>query len=376
MQDDPINPTSAVGVILNQVDSYNQFNQGREVYIKLKDMYIGLTPSEVITIGGKTDEDEVGEFTASQIPNQIFRSTVTEEIVPLELSISAISSDHIGMLVKVNNAEFPTSLEGEPFGDASEDFDTQREIQACEGFSYSNFLVETSSFANFYNTILPTGNGGSISGIITKSYGGDELVMVLNSLDDVEFDQERCTLWDINDFTVVFEEDFESMPTYTSIASNGWTNFAEVGGRDWRVIVTSDSGNSGSQIASFGAYNSGDAENIAWLITPSIDLDSYSNEFATFQSSNSFSDDSELELLISSDWDGTEANITSATWTSLSGTIVDDSEYYQNWVDSGTIDLSSYSGSVYIAFKYIGGDNSADTIDGNYEIDNFIVYGE
>ena len=42
MQDAPENPTAALGVLLNQVDSYNQFNIGREVYIKLKDINILL----------------------------------------------------------------------------------------------------------------------------------------------------------------------------------------------------------------------------------------------------------------------------------------------------------------------------------------------
>lgn len=35
------NPTDAVKIALNQVDSYNQFNIGREVYIYLKDLFIG-----------------------------------------------------------------------------------------------------------------------------------------------------------------------------------------------------------------------------------------------------------------------------------------------------------------------------------------------
>ena len=44
LQDDTANPTAAIKVVLNQVDSYNQFNIGREVYVKLKDLYVGETP--------------------------------------------------------------------------------------------------------------------------------------------------------------------------------------------------------------------------------------------------------------------------------------------------------------------------------------------
>jgi len=374
IQDSPTNPTMAIQVLLNQTDSYNQFNQGREVYIRLQGTYVGLTSSEVIALGGKTDDDEVGQFTANQISDHILRSPTTEVIMPLEINISAINENHIGMFVQINNAEFPTSLAGMQYGDPSEDFDTQRALQSCEGFDYSNFIVETSSFADFYNQPLPTENGGTISGIVTKSYGGDDLVLVLNSLNDVVFDQDRCQLWDINDFSLVFEEDFESMPTYTTIASNGWTAYAETGGFNWRALSSSDSGNN-TIIASMGAYNSGDDSNITWLISPAINLDASSDEFLNFESSNSYSDGSELEILISTDWNGTQAGVDSAIWSPLQAQVVSDSEYYQNWVGSGIVDLSDYSGSVYIAFKYTGGGNNSN-IDGTYEIDNVQVFGQ
>ena len=181
---------------------------------------------------------------------------------------------------------------------------------------------------------------------------------------------------DINDFSVVFEEDFESMPTNTTISSNGWTAYAEEGFYNWRALTTSDSGNPGpgNIIASMGAYNSGSDSNIAWLISPGINLDAQGNEILNFQTSNSFSDNSELEVLISTDWDGTEAGVTTATWSVLPATIVADSVYYQDWVDSGAVDLSTYSGTGYIAFKYSGGDNSNNE-DGTYELDNFKILG-
>ena len=94
-------------------------------------------------------------------------------------------------------------------------------------------------------------------------------------------------------------------------------------------------------------------------------------EFVNFISSNSFADGSELELLISTDWDGNENSISTSTWEILNANISSDSDYYQNWVDSGLTDLSSYSGNAYIAIKYIGSDVS--NYDGTFEIDDFQV---
>ena len=43
MQDEIENPTSGINISINQVDSYNQFNVGREVYIKLQGLSVGET---------------------------------------------------------------------------------------------------------------------------------------------------------------------------------------------------------------------------------------------------------------------------------------------------------------------------------------------
>ena len=90
-----------------------------------------------------------------------------------------------------------------------------------------------------------------------------------------------------------------------------------------------------------------------------------------FISSNSYADGSELELLISTEWDGTESTIQSSSWETLSANIVSDGEFYQNWVDSGLVDLSLFSGNGYIAFKYVGSGQAL--FDGTYEIDDFQV---
>ena len=383
LQDSPTNPTGALKIILNQVDTYNQFNQGREVSINLKGLYIGeeRVGNGVITIGGGTETDQYGTTVTSlnenQIKSNVLRSTNTETIIPLTLGFSEISNNHVGLLVSVENVEFAADLAGKRYFDPVQVYDTQRTMQTCGGFSYNEFQLETSGFSTFKEELLPLGNG-TITAVATKTFDGSSIVLALNSTDDVNFTNSRCSLLNIEDFSETFTEDFESMPTYTTIASNGWTAYAEEGTYNWRALTTSDNGNPGpgNVIASMGAYNSGSPTNIAWLISPSIDLDSQDFEFINFQSSNSFSDDSELELLISTDWDGIEANITTATWTALPGTIVSDDEFYQNWVDSGLVDLSSYSGTAYIAFKYIGGDNSGQTIDGTFEIDNYKVLVE
>ena len=78
MQDEIENPTSGIKVSINQVDSYNQFNVGREVYIKLQGLSVGETNSGdgVIAIGGGANQygDELSEITENNASSCILRS--------------------------------------------------------------------------------------------------------------------------------------------------------------------------------------------------------------------------------------------------------------------------------------------------------------
>lgn len=348
MQDAPENPTSAIAVVLNQVDSYNQFNKGREVYIKLKDLYVGENSSEVITIGGGEDGDEVSEITANMIPDFVFRSTNTETIVPIVANPSDVNSSHLGMFVTLENVQFPSGLIGETFVDPYDDFDTQRALVSC--VNGSEFLLETSSFANFNQTPLPVDGRGSISGVITQSYGGDDMVMLLNTTDDIMFNDNRCD--------PVFEETFNTAIDNTDLNIDGWLNYAEAGSELWTEQVYSGNG-----YAEFTAYNTGDSSNIGWLISPGIDMDAQEDEILNFQTEYAYPDAGHypLQVYVSTDFDGTEAGIMTATWEELTDAVIahpDNTPDWFTWVDSGAIDLSSYTGTLYIAFKYTGSDTS------------------
>jgi len=372
IQDSPSNPAIAVKIILNEVDTYNQFNFGREVYVSLKDLYVGEERIEngVITIGGGTETDQYGTTVTSlgniQKSTHVFRSTTTEEIVPLNVTFSQINSGHAGLFVQVNDVEFADNLIGKRYFDPMQDFDTKRTLQACEGFGYSAFQLETSSFASFRDELLPVDNG-SISAVVNKTYDGSGLVLALNSTDDVDFNGTRCTPLNINDFTVLVDEDFQSAVNNTDLDFPDWTNFAEEGSRVWREKVYQGNG-----YTEFSTYGSGDDVNIAWLIAPSIDMSTLDNAFFNFEAAQHHLDspDNTLEVFVSTDFDGSD--VLSATWEPISANVPSQSNSWYEFIDSGLIDISDYSGTVYVAFK-VTGSGTDETLDGAYQIDNYKV---
>ena len=373
IQDSPSSPTGALKIILEQVDSYNQFNKGREVYINLKGLFIGeeRTGNGIFTIGGGTEFDQYGGIVTRINQNQmginLLRSEVTEEISPLTVTVSEITDQHVGLFVQVDNIEFADELNGNRYFDPIQVYDTQRTLQVCNGFTYLELPLETSSFSSFKEHLLPTGNG-SIKAVVSKTFDGSTHVLALNDVLDVSMESTRCSL-----ATTIFQEEFNDATDNTTLDTTGWLNVAEAGGELWTEQVYNGNG-----YAEFSAYNTGDSSNIGWMISPGIDMDTYEGETLTFQTEHAYPDAGHdpLTVLVSTDFDGDAANVNTATWMPLEFTTSYEADYetWFNFTNSGEIDLSSYSGTAYIAFVYTGSDTSNENM--TLHLDNVAIYGQ
>lgn len=369
IQDKAENPTTAIKVVLELTDSYNKFNFGREIYINLKGLYIGEVRSGdgIVAIGGSGNIDnEVENLSLNQTAIHVLRAAKTETIVPLELTFSAINNGHVGMFIQVNDAQFPTALAGKPFVDPNDRFDTQRTLESCEGFGFANFILETSAFASFKSSGIPAG-GGTIAGVISKTFNGSDIVLALNDVKDVKMDGARCTPLDIKDFTVVYEDDFNTGTDNTNFNFPNWTNFAETGNELWTEQVFQGNG-----YAEFSGFRTNDVVNVGWLISPKVDLTAGSNVFVNFKLAQHHldSDKNTLEVLVSTNYDGT--NVAAATWQAVTVNTPTQADSWYQFKDAGLVDVSSFSGDLYVAFKYSGSGTDTD-LDGAYMVDDFKV---
>ena len=78
-----------------------------------------------------------------------------------------------------------------------------------------------------------------------------------------------------------------------------------------------------------------------------------------------------LEVFIATDYNGN--NLTTANWQPITAKLPTTSTPYFEYVNSGEIDLSSYTGKINIAFKVKGSGTNA-TLDGTYQVDAIRVY--
>lgn len=170
--------------------------------------------------------------------------------------------------------------------------------------------------------------------------------------------------------TTLFVENFTDNTDGTVLNTTGWTNYAQAGTKKFTEEVYSGNG-----YAEFTSFGSGQASNVAWLISPAFDMDKQDGEKLVFQAAHAFltSADNTLELVVSTDYDGNIANFNQSSWLSLPVTTPKPSNDFYEWVNSGEVDLSKFKGILYFAFKIKGsGTNTA--LDATYQIDNIRLY--
>jgi hypothetical protein len=150
------------------------------------------------------------------------------------------------------------------------------------------------------------------------------------------------------------------------LAKSYWSTYSQTGVKNWSKSIFSDNG-----YATFSSFQSGDPTNNAWLISPTINMDSQEGEklfFQTAQDGFVRSRENSLELYVSSDYDG--VIFANASWERLDFNFPNQDTPRFKYLDSGIIDLSSYKGKLHFAFKIKG----TSSLTGGYQLDNVKVF--
>jgi hypothetical protein len=103
-------------------------------------------------------------------------------------------------------------------------------------------------------------------------------------------------------------------------------------------------------------------------------MDIMDNETLAFDVAQAYvsSSSNSIDLLVSTNYDGT--NVLPANWQPLSFTKPPlDFDTNFDFFSSGLVDLSSYTGSIYLAFRCKGSGTNF-SLDGTYELDNIRIF--
>jgi len=331
------------------------------IKLKLKasgGLYIG--DSVRINVQGLTMSDygELIQLDNVDVDQQVVKIATEKFITPFEATISQLSlSEDQSRLVKLNNVEF--SDLGMTYADAVNLSTGSRTLSDCNGNIMS---VRTSGYANFANDTLPSGNG-SITGIFTIY--NSEKQFVIRDVNEVTMDSSRCNAGGggsggSGDYLY---KDFDD----GSLTSGGWKTFwsgtnPNIG--EWEMLFGTI-----AKASNYSNFNNYACE--SWLVSPNIDLSNATAPYLIFDNDTKYNGP-QLELYISSNYDGVSNPDTQGSWFELTSFVPNWDPDSNDWgfVSSGNIDLTQFiSSSVTIAYKYIGSNSDGAT----WEVDNIIV---
>ena len=302
--------TPAIGfsVPVDASNTYIDFRLGNKVYIKMKDQYtdIYFGGMRIGSIYVNTyNEGGVGRISPNDFKKILNASCtmVSEDLLVRSVSIPELLQDaNINTLVELSDVQFTSDAIGRHYYEESNDVGGATNWSLKDKLG-NQVLFRTSSFADFADKIVPDGSG-KVRGVLTKF--GSDYQLLARSENDVEFTGTAAVPF--------FAENFQSVETNTKLNLPGWSNMVQKGTKFWLGTVYAGNG-----YAEFNTTGTKVVSNIAWLISPKIDMDLHTNELLTFRSAQHHLDvDSplnSLEVYISNDFDG--LNITKATWVPL-----------------------------------------------------------
>jgi hypothetical protein len=360
--------TPAIGfsIPVDVSNTYLDFRVGNKVYIKLKnqftDLYFGGLRIGSLYVSNAGDPT-IGRVSQNDYKNVLNASCTIIDESQLVQTVSieeALNESKLNTLIELTNVQFTEAAIGRHYFEESNNVggSTNWNLRDKTG---NQIIFRTSGYASFADHFVPEGSG-KIRGILTK-FGSDYQLMI-RSEDDVEMNGKRNIPF--------FDEDFQTVKNNVNFTLPGWSNIVQKASKIWKSMLYAGNG-----YAEFNTTSTTAAENVAWLVTPKINLGDYKNVVFSFRSAqHDLKVDSplnSLEVYVSTDFNG--SSVTKANWTKLEANFPSLSTPSRQFISSGGIDLSSYSGNIHIAFKYIGSGKDK-TLNGAFMVDDVRIFGE
>src|SRR5690606_9518985 len=191
-------------VPVDVTSTFVNFEPGRKVWIKMKDLYTDVSNGGVRvgaiflnTSGGA----QVGRMPESQYRTALVRSCTVKpesELVQVMTIAEAMNDAHLNKLIELQNVQFSDAAITTTYYTASQDLGgaTNHMLEDING---NSIIFRTSSFASFASKPVASGNG-RVRGVLTK-FGSDYQFMARTER-DIMLDNPRTTAF--------FSENFQA----------------------------------------------------------------------------------------------------------------------------------------------------------------------
>lgn len=333
--------TGGIRINVDQADLFldNRFKVGKEVIIKLKDLYVGSVNGEIQI--GQPFNGTVGRIIGTDVYKFFFDSNRPRTaVVPTEKTIAQLTTADVGRYVKINNVQSTNA----------DLYNTFSEGAILEDCSNNKIFLRTNSRADFAGNDIDLGRG-SIMAIVNYVAGKYELTVPFQR--DANLENPRCDGSVPPPATVIFSDPFTNLNNFTTVSVQGT--------QAWNTTTFGNPAPS--------AIMDGNRQlNEDWLISPKISINGYKSAFLGFQTDGRFNGNP-LEVYVTDNYTG---NPSTTTWVKLDAKLDEDLNAFAGFVGSGKVLLDNYlNKEITIAIKY----TSIAGFSTTWEVDNFKVRG-
>lgn len=338
--------TGGIRVNINKTGLYQdaRFKVGKEIYIKLKNLYIGNVSGELQL--GALFNGNVGQIEEADVYKVFFDTNKpATPVIPTERTIGNLSTADVGRWIKIKNVQFKSSEIGNSYATT---LPSNRTLEDCSG---KTIVVRTSNRATFAGEEIDDGNGDVYA--ILSIFNGQYQLWLPKQI-NADFDNNRCD--GSSPASIIFKDDFQS-----GLDTN-WKIFNIAGPQTWTTS------NQGAGNNFYGVINGSGVANEDWLVSKEISLSGFNKYSVSYLTDGNGSNANPIQVLITDAYSGDPAT---TMWTPLTGKI-DTVLNGFGFETSGRVNITSYADKkIRVAFKYI----STPTGSATWEIDNVQVKG-
>ena len=345
--------TGGIRINIDKADMYNdpRFILGKEVYVKLKNLYVGAVNGEIQL--GIPFSGAVGRIAEADVYKYFFDSKkAITAVTATERTITQFTMADVGRWVKIKDLQFIAGDLEKVYASGAV---TNRTLEDCSG---NKVLLRTSNFADFAGQVIEAGKG-DVYGVLSLFNGTYQLW--ITDILGADLDNPRCDGSVYTPLPVLYKEDFAA-----GGFSSDWTAVNVNGAQVWS---TSNQGNGTNYYAMMNGFVSGNNANEDWLISKTFSLVGKTKAAVSFTSDVRYAGNA-LQVYATENYTG---NPSTTTWVALPAALDTNNAAFGDWVSSGNVDLSAFLGkNVRIAFKYTSTTSAAAT----WEIDDFKIKGQ
>lgn len=339
--------TGGIRVNINKTNLYQdpRFKVGKNLIIKLKDLYIGVSGGEFQI--GQPFNGNIGQIAEADVYKAFFDSNeAATAVVATEKTIANLTTADVGRWIKIKDLQFIDTDLGKTFAAGST---TNRTLEDCSG---KKIILRTSNFASFAGATLDNGKGDVYA--ILSIFNGTYQLWIPKQV-NADLDGVRCD-GTLPVYETIFSDAFASLSNWTAVNVSGT-----------QVWATTTFGNPAPSAIMDGKGSA----NEDWLVSKKITIPStYKEVFFSFETDGR-NVGSLLEVYVTDNYTG---SVSTTSWTKTNPALDTDLANFAGFVNSGKVDISSFKGKdIVVAFKYTSTSTSVPST--TWEVDNFAVKG-